>query len=133
MLIYLQLIADAGVGVNAWALSSDGIDRHMAVNHFGHFLLINRLLPLVRKTAAIPNNSAPRIVSLSSELHRTCPSNVEFKSTSEVHAVVLRFDVILLKCLEQVYENKDELGPNQLYSRTKLAGIHLALIIFGPN
>jgi len=97
------LIADAGVGVNAWALSSDGIDRHMAVNHFGHFLLINRLLPLVRKTAAIPNNTAPRIVSLSSELHRTCPSNVDFTSTSEV------------------YENKDELGPNQLYARTKLA------------
>lgn len=75
----------------------------MGVNHFGHFLLINRLFPLLRRTAAIPGAPAPRILAMSSELHRTTPSKVKFASTSEV------------------YTNEQELGPNELYSRTKLA------------
>lgn len=98
-----QLIADAGIGVNAFALDADGVDRHMGVNHFGHFLLINRLLPLVRRTAARADAPAPRIVAMSSELHKTAPASVKFASTAEV------------------YTNEQELGPNALYARTKLA------------
>ncbi|EGN95007.1 hypothetical protein SERLA73DRAFT_162627 [Serpula lacrymans var. lacrymans S7.3] len=78
------IIADAGVGVNKYDVSSDGIDRHFAVNHLGHFLLINRLLPLVRKTSTLPSTPPPRIVSLSSELHRQAPSSIKFASSKEV-------------------------------------------------
>ncbi|KAJ8703442.1 hypothetical protein PTI98_002065 [Pleurotus ostreatus] len=41
------LVAAAGVGVNKFDETKDGIDRHLGVNHLGHFLLINRLLPLM--------------------------------------------------------------------------------------
>ncbi|KAI0781513.1 hypothetical protein BD413DRAFT_608645 [Trametes elegans] len=53
------IIADAGVGVDAFALTASGIDRHFGLNHLGHFLLINR--PLLRKTAALLDTPAPRI------------------------------------------------------------------------
>lgn len=82
--------------MNAWALSADGIDRHMAINYFGHFLLINRLLPLLRETAAMPNTPPPRIVSLSSELHKTCPSSVKFESSSEVSPYAPCYPVLQL-------------------------------------
>jgi NAD(P)-dependent dehydrogenase (short-subunit alcohol dehydrogenase family) len=106
--------------VNAFALDSDGVDRHMGVNVFGHALLINRLLPLVRKTAALPGADAPRIIMLSSSLHATAPSSVKFASTSEV------------------YTNEHNYGPNELYARSKLGVLlfvkyGLAERVFVPN
>ncbi|KDQ57684.1 hypothetical protein JAAARDRAFT_58272 [Jaapia argillacea MUCL 33604] len=78
------LIADAGVGVNKFDLSADGIDRHFSVNYLGHYLLINRLLPLMRHTSTLANTPPPRIVSISSELHRAAPSSIQFASISEL-------------------------------------------------
>ncbi|KAI0683583.1 NAD-binding protein [Cytidiella melzeri] len=97
------VICGAGVGVNAYAESSDGIDRHVAVNHLGHMLLVNRLLPLLRKTSRLPNTSAPRIVSISSELHRAAPSATSFASIDEL--------------------NDSSLSAVALYGRSKLANI----------
>ncbi|KAI0355130.1 NAD(P)-binding protein [Trametes cingulata] len=113
------LIADAGVGVNAFALTASGIDRHFCVNHLGHFLLINHLLPLLRRTAALPGTPPPRIVSVSSELHRTAPSSVRFANISEVTEDI-------------------GLGPNGYYARSKLAVllfIKYGLVerVFTPN
>ncbi|KAL0948475.1 hypothetical protein HGRIS_011044 [Hohenbuehelia grisea] len=82
-------VADAGVGVNKFDVSYDGIDRHFAVNHLGHFLLINRLMPLMYRTSRFPplgaaRPRAPRIVSISSELHRMAPNSSTFASEEEV-------------------------------------------------
>ncbi|RPD55683.1 NAD(P)-binding protein [Lentinus tigrinus ALCF2SS1-7] len=96
------LICDAGVGVNAFALTANGIDRHFGVNYLGHYLLINHLLPLLQRTAALPSTPAPRIVSVSSELHRTAPSSVSFANIPEVTSDI-------------------GLGPNGYYARSKLA------------
>jgi NAD(P)-dependent dehydrogenase (short-subunit alcohol dehydrogenase family) len=97
----MKVICGAGIGVNAYAESSDGIDRHMAVNLLGHMLLVNRLLPLIRKTSRLPNTPAPRIVSISSELHRAAPSSVSFASLDEL--------------------NDPSLSAVSLYGRSKLA------------
>lgn len=99
------LIADAGIGVNKFDVTVDGYDRHFAVNHLGHYLLINRLLPLVRKTAAIPDAPTPRIILVASERHHSAPSDVKFASE------------------EEITEKGASLGPNNLYARSKLATI----------
>ncbi|KAI0373169.1 NAD-P-binding protein [Pilatotrama ljubarskyi] len=98
------LIADAGIGVNAFELTASGIDRHFGMNHLGHFLLINRLLPLLRRTAALPGAPAPRIVCVASERHTSTPSSVRFANVSEVTEDI-------------------GLGPNGYYARSKLAVI----------
>lgn len=79
-----QVICDAGIGVNTYGETVEDLDRHMTVNHLGHFLLINRLLPLIRATSKIPDAPRPRIVSVSSELHRAAPSGVQFASVDEL-------------------------------------------------
>lgn len=89
--------------MNSYAESSDGIDRHMAVNHLGHVLLVNRLLPLIRKTSHLPNTPPPRIVTVSSELHRAAPSDVAFASLEEL--------------------NDPSLSALALYGRSKLANL----------
>lgn len=114
----IQLICDAGVGVNTYAESSDGIDRHMAVNHLGHMLLVNRLLPLLRKTSRLPNTPAPRVVSVSSELHRAAPSKTSFGSIEEL--------------------NDSSLSAVALYGRSKLANLLFTKFgledrVFRPN
>ncbi|KAG8993626.1 hypothetical protein FRB90_000650 [Tulasnella sp. 427] len=95
------LVNDAGIGVNAFGLDDDGIERIFGVNVLGHFLFINRLLPLIRKTAVEPNTPPPRIVSLSSNLHQLAPSSAQFKSLEEL--------------------NNPDLREDQYYDRSKLA------------
>ncbi|THH10036.1 hypothetical protein EW145_g1596 [Phellinidium pouzarii] len=97
------LVAGAGIGVNEYALSSDGIEHHFSVNNLGHIFLINRLLPLIRRTAALNEFPAPRIVQISSSLHLTASSSIKFASLEEV--------------------NDESIGPNALYARSKLANI----------
>ncbi|KAH7909968.1 hypothetical protein BJ138DRAFT_1114527 [Hygrophoropsis aurantiaca] len=101
-----QVVADAGVGVNKFDVSSDGIDRHFAVNHLGHFLLINRVLPLMRETSKMPSTPPPRIVTISSELHRAAPSDVQFASEEEV-----------------TEPGSQNLSALSLYARSKLANL----------
>jgi len=107
--------------VNKVDVDSDGLERHMGVNHFGHFILVNRLLPLIRSTSYLNTFPAPRIVMLSSELHRTAPSDVSFSTPEEL-----------------TFEYSNKYGPNQIYSRAKLANLlfvkyGLAERVLGPN
>lgn len=58
-----------------------------AVNHLSHFLLATTLLPLMQKTREMPKSvdGDVRIVMQSSELHRSSPFKVEFKTEEEVN------------------------------------------------
>ena len=53
--------------------TADGLERVMASNHFGHFLLTNLLLPHLKRTADAALSSgtpAPRVIVVSSMGHR---------------------------------------------------------------
>jgi NAD(P)-dependent dehydrogenase (short-subunit alcohol dehydrogenase family) len=95
------LVLSAGINASPFALDTDGIDRHFGVNYLGQYYATNQLWPLIRKTANMPGTTAPRIVALSSEMHRTAPSSVKFESLDEI--------------------NDDKVGNTELYGRTKLA------------
>jgi NAD(P)-dependent dehydrogenase (short-subunit alcohol dehydrogenase family) len=58
------LINNAGAIVQDHALSADGLEMNMAVNHFGHFLLTQSLMPMLKST---PES---RVVVVSSEAHK---------------------------------------------------------------
>jgi len=95
------LVLSAGINANQFGLDADGIDRHFGVNYLGQFYATNQLWPLIRKTSNMPGATAPRIVALSSEVHRVTPSNVKFENIEEI--------------------NDSELDPTKLYGRSKLA------------
>ena len=94
------LINNAARGVTTYEVTDYGVDRHMALNHFGHVILTSHLFPLLKKTAR--NGSTVRITTTSSNLHHKAPSDTQFESLEEL--------------------NRD-LGPNSLYSRSKLANL----------
>jgi len=71
-------------------------DSHFQVNYLSQFHLTMMLLPILQKT---PNS---RLVLQSSDLHRSPLSNTHFASVSEINT---------------------DIGPNSLYSRSKLAQI----------
>lgn len=94
------LIQNAGRGIMTYQLSDLGVDRHMAVNHFGHALLTSHLLPLLKKTASGQN--VVRVTNQASNLHESAPKDTKFASLDELNT---------------------DLGPNGQYGRAKLANI----------
>ncbi|KWU45117.1 NAD(P)-binding protein [Rhodotorula sp. JG-1b] len=45
------LLANAGLGVNNFALTKDGYDAHLTINCLAHVVLISHLLPVLEKTS----------------------------------------------------------------------------------
>lgn len=98
------LINNAGRGIMTFELSELGVDRHMAVNHFGHAILTSHLLPLLKKTAS--NDNVVRISNQSSNLHEQTPKDTKFASLDELNT-----------------DLGPALGPAIHYGRSKLAAI----------
>jgi NAD(P)-dependent dehydrogenase (short-subunit alcohol dehydrogenase family) len=66
------VIANAGVMATPFAKTADGFETQFGTNHLGHFVLVNRIAPLIR--------TGGRLVNLSSAGHRF--SNVDLKDPS---------------------------------------------------
>ncbi|OSS43511.1 hypothetical protein B5807_11901 [Epicoccum nigrum] len=94
------LINNAARGIMTYQLAKNGIDLHMATNHFGHVVLTSHLLPTIKETAK--NGNTVRIVCTSSNLHEQAPNDTEFASVDEL--------------------NRD-LGAQPQYGRAKLADL----------
>ncbi|KAJ9609606.1 hypothetical protein H2200_005934 [Cladophialophora chaetospira] len=93
------ICGNAARGIMTYQLTDYGVDRHMAVNHFGHVVLISHLLPLLKKTS---EKDTVRIQMQSSNAHQSLPSDLQFASLEELN---------------------QDLGPNTQYGRSKLAAI----------
>jgi NAD(P)-dependent dehydrogenase (short-subunit alcohol dehydrogenase family) len=63
------VIANAGVMATPFGHTTDGFETQFGTNHLGHFVLVNRIAPLIR--------SGGRLVNLSSSGHRF--SNVDLQ------------------------------------------------------
>jgi NAD(P)-dependent dehydrogenase (short-subunit alcohol dehydrogenase family) len=62
------LILSAGVFIPDSRETADGLEVHIGVNHYGHFLFGNLLIPLVKRTAK--KRGQARVVVVSSDGHR---------------------------------------------------------------
>ena len=96
------LITNAGIRHVPFAKTKDGFERHFAVNHLAHFLLVQLLLPTLQKSSEFAFQS--RVVALSSTAHR--------------HSEIVFEDLNLEK--PGVYEI--EKG----YAQSKLANVYMA-------
>jgi NAD(P)-dependent dehydrogenase (short-subunit alcohol dehydrogenase family) len=71
-----MLILNAGVMAPAYGLTKDGFETQIGTNHFGHFLLVKCLTPLIK-------SSKTRVVHVSSVLHAySYPEGIRFDSFS---------------------------------------------------
>lgn len=72
------LINNAGVMMKDHVMTKEGFETTMVTNHFGHFALSLLLLPFLDKAATEDSNeSCPRIVTVSSSLHKL-PKHLSF-------------------------------------------------------
>lgn len=68
------LILNAGVMAPNFGLTADGLETQIGTNHFGHFLLVKLLTPIIKA-------SKSRIVHVSSLGHQnTYPEGIRFSS-----------------------------------------------------
>ncbi|KAF1926851.1 retinol dehydrogenase 12 [Didymella exigua CBS 183.55] len=93
------LINNAARGIMTYQLARNGVDLHMAINHFGHVVLTSHLLPILKETA---KKGKVRIVCTSSNLHEQTPSDTQFASIDELNT---------------------DLGAQPQYARSKLAAL----------
>jgi len=63
------IIANAGVMATPFGHTADGFETQFGTNHLGHFVLVNRIAPLIRKGG--------RLINLSSAGHRFSNVNLE--------------------------------------------------------
>ncbi|MFB9992686.1 SDR family NAD(P)-dependent oxidoreductase [Deinococcus oregonensis] len=63
------VITNAGIMATPFTLTEDGFEAQLATNHLGHFVLVNRLVPLLRPGA--------RVVSLASLGHQYADVDLE--------------------------------------------------------
>lgn len=94
-------IANAAIGQAPYGLTADGLERHFEVslalcitrayiqvfqvNNLSHFVLILRLLPIMKKTAQTAPPTTVRIVMQSSEMHKLAPGDIKFLSKEEIN------------------------------------------------
>ncbi|EHK20439.1 uncharacterized protein TRIVIDRAFT_48862 [Trichoderma virens Gv29-8] len=67
------LMCNAGVMAVPPAVSKDGFEIHFAINHLAHAMIIHELLPVLTRTAEMPNSDV-RVVCLTSEGWKGHPS-----------------------------------------------------------
>lgn len=99
------LINNAGGIFNEWQQSKDGFELTFATNHLGHFLLTNRLMPLLQKGHA-------RIINVSSEAHKMGKANFdnlqqkEGYSAMKAYGTAKLFNIYFTKSLAEKYAGK---------------------------
>ena len=105
------LILNAGIGVNNFALTPDGLDSHIQINMLSQLHLLLTLLPNLISTAQ-ETKTPSRIVMMSSEMHKIVPPSCNFQDPSEL---------------------TNDIGATALYGRSKLAQIlivrHMAQLL----
>ncbi|EIM89867.1 NAD-P-binding protein [Stereum hirsutum FP-91666 SS1] len=62
------LVNNAAWTIKDYELSEDGIEKAVAVNHLGHFILTETVLPLMKATSQLPGADT-RIVAVSSDAY----------------------------------------------------------------
>jgi NAD(P)-dependent dehydrogenase (short-subunit alcohol dehydrogenase family) len=67
--VYDVVIANAGVMNHPFGRTVDGFETHFGTNHLGHFVLVNRLAPLIR--------DGGRVVVLSSAAHHASDVSID--------------------------------------------------------
>ncbi|EED16628.1 short-chain dehydrogenase, putative [Talaromyces stipitatus ATCC 10500] len=68
------LMCNAGVMFIPAGVSSDGFELHFAINHLAHAMIIQELLPLMKKTASLPGSDV-RVLCLTSTAWMSHPKN----------------------------------------------------------
>ncbi len=71
------LVNNAGIALGAYKTTIDGHEAHFGVNHLGHFLFTNLLLPRLVKTGS----SMARVVTVTASLYKKC-SRFDFEAIS---------------------------------------------------
>jgi NAD(P)-dependent dehydrogenase (short-subunit alcohol dehydrogenase family) len=69
------LYNNAGIAMTPPSLTEDGYETQFAVNHVGHAMFTQALLPLMLQTAATSPPKSVRIVNVSSAAHTRPPAN----------------------------------------------------------
>ncbi|RIB12984.1 hypothetical protein C2G38_1975782 [Gigaspora rosea] len=114
------LINNAGIMATAFETTQDGIQDQFGVNHLGHFLFTNLLLPTIKASAP------SRIVNISSVAHQnTPPAGIEFDKLNDpnAHSAFLRYGQSKLANILFTIELDKRLSGTNVYCNSVHPGV----------
>ena len=112
------LIENAGIMIPPFSKTDDGFESQMGVNYFGHFLLTNLLFPTLK------NTKDARIVTLSSNAHKTGKIDFENLNAEKNDSKMGAYSQSKLACLMFAYE---------LQRRIEAAGLNMIAVSAHPG
>lgn len=112
------LIENAGIMIPPFSKTDDGFESQMGVNYFGHFLLTNLLFPTLK------NTKDARIVTLSSNAHKTGKIDFENLNAEKNYSKMGAYSQSKLACLMFAYE---------LQRRIEAAGLNMIAVSAHPG
>ncbi|GAA6033832.1 hypothetical protein JCM8097_000364 [Rhodosporidiobolus ruineniae] len=90
------IVCNAGVDAVPYKLTEDGIEQQFQVNYLGHWLLVQKLLPLLEKTADLTGHPS-RVVTLSSWAHTWMAyypfASLKFTSVADINRTYYSTDI----------------------------------------
>ncbi|OCL12811.1 NAD(P)-binding protein [Glonium stellatum] len=128
------LINNAAFTVGKLELSADGIDSSMGVNHIGHFILVDRLLPLLKKTAS-QTDADVRVVTLSSMMISQAPATTRFDTPESLYNPTGLRDNGIISMMKRYSVSKlaNTLFASELQRRMDSEGVPIISISVHPG
>ncbi|KAI0052447.1 NAD-P-binding protein [Auriscalpium vulgare] len=78
------IVSNAARLAEEYQITDEGLEMSVSVNHAGHFVFITTLLPVLKKTAELPDADV-RVVAVSSDAHRLAGSHTVFASLDDLN------------------------------------------------
>ncbi|EJD44314.1 NAD(P)-binding protein [Auricularia subglabra TFB-10046 SS5] len=127
------LVNNAAVlAAQEFGLNDDGVFVHMGVNHFGHFVLTNALLPLLEKTAQLPDADV-RIITIGSSSYKFAPKDRRFDSLAAINAGVQAEGTAAKMRRYGVSKLAQCLWARELARRLRAQGSTISSIVVNPG
>jgi len=112
------LICNAGIMGAPYKLTKDGLEQQFQVNHLSHFLLVQRLLPLLRETGKASGHPSRVVMVSSVAVRMTSLDPFHSPDYSSIHSVNRPFSNCFTEWIL--------LGAHFRYAQSKLANILFA-------
>ncbi|KAL8292823.1 hypothetical protein RQP46_000517 [Phenoliferia psychrophenolica] len=109
------LVNNAGRGDSIYTIGPEGIEQAFVGNVLGHFVLTTTLLPLLKKSAALPGSDV-RIVNLSSAAHAMIKEEPKFASLDDLNS----------PCVADPKNANSFINRTRRYGMSKLANVLFA-------
>ncbi len=118
------IVCNGGIMAVPFGLTVDGLEQHMGVNYYGHFALVGRLMPVVRRSPGLRVVSVSSVAEKFGRLELDKPLTAErynrWRAYSDSKLAILMLALMLDERFKRQGIDAKGLGAHPGFARTNL-------------